>query len=54
MGGASGFERAMDNLGAVGGPLWAITLVGLVGVQRAIIFAICRMPRTQCGMRATG
>ena len=34
MGGAYGFERAMDNLGAVGGRLRAITLVGLIGVQR--------------------
>jgi MFS family permease len=33
---AYGFERAMDNLGAIGGPLLAIFLVGLVGVRSAI------------------
>src|SRR5437870_4162812 len=33
---AYGFERAMDNLGAIGGPLLAIMLVGLVGVRSAI------------------
>ena len=33
---AYGFERAMDNLGAIGGPLLAIALVGLVGVRAAI------------------
>ena len=33
---AYGFERAMDNLGAIGGPLLAIALVGLVGVRVAI------------------
>src|SRR5215210_3882965 len=30
---AYGFERAMDNLGAVGGPLLALALVELVGVR---------------------
>jgi dipeptide/tripeptide permease len=32
----AGFERAMDNLGAIRGPLLAIALVGLVGVRAAI------------------
>jgi len=33
---AYGFERAMDNLGAVGGPLLALGLVSAVGVRTAI------------------
>ena len=33
---AYGFERAMDNLGAIAGPLQAIGLVGTVGVRWAI------------------
>jgi MFS family permease len=33
---AYGFERAMDNLGAIGGPLLAIGLVALVGTRGAI------------------
>jgi MFS family permease len=33
---AYGFERAMDNLGAIGGPLLALALVGLLGVRSAI------------------
>ncbi|MEI8105641.1 MAG: MFS transporter [Actinomycetes bacterium] len=33
---AYGFERAMDNLGAIGGPLLALGLVALVGVRAAI------------------
>ncbi len=33
---AYGFERAMDNLGAIVGPLLAIGLVGAVGVRWAI------------------
>ena len=33
---AYGFERAMDNLGAIGGPLLAIGLIALVGVRAAI------------------
>ena len=33
---AYGFERAMDNLGAIGGPLLAIGLVAVVGVRTAI------------------
>ena len=37
---AYGFERAMDNLGAIGGPLLAIALVGLVGVRSAILLSI--------------
>jgi MFS family permease len=37
---AYGFERAMDNLGAVGGPLLALGLVRLVGVRTAILLSI--------------
>ncbi len=33
---AYGFERMMDNLGAVGGPLLALLLVALVGIRWAI------------------
>src|SRR5215216_1961297 len=33
---AYGFERAMDNLGAIGGPLLALALVSVVGVRTAI------------------
>jgi MFS family permease len=33
---AYGFERAMDNLGAIGGPLLAILLVTAVGIRGAI------------------
>jgi MFS family permease len=33
---AYGFERAMDNLGAIGGPLLALFLVGFVGARTAI------------------
>lgn len=33
---AYGFERAMDNLGAIGGPLLALALVSLLGVRGAI------------------
>jgi MFS family permease len=36
---AYGFERAMDNLGAIGGPLLAIGLVALVGVREAILIS---------------
>ena len=37
---AYGFERAMDNLGAIGGPLLAIALVGVIGVRSAILLSI--------------
>ena len=37
---AYGFERAMDNLGAIGGPVLAIALVALVGVRTAIVLSI--------------
>lgn len=37
---AYGFERAMDNLGAVGGPLLALALLSLVGVRAAILLSI--------------
>jgi MFS family permease len=36
---AYGFERAMDNLGAIGGPLLGLALVGLVGVREAILLS---------------
>jgi MFS family permease len=37
---AYGFERAMDNLGAIVGPLLALVLVGLVGVRTAILVSV--------------
>jgi MFS family permease len=37
---AYGFERAMDNLGAIGGPLLALILVSLLGVRTAIILSV--------------
>lgn len=37
---AYGFERAMDNAGAVGGPLLALALVSIVGVREAILLSI--------------
>jgi len=37
---AFGYERAMDNLGAIGGPLLAIALVALVGVRTAIMLSV--------------
>jgi MFS family permease len=37
---AYGFERAMDNLGAVGGPLLALALVGAYGVRTAIELSV--------------
>lgn len=37
---AFGFERAMDNLGAIGGPLLALALVAAVGVRTAILLSI--------------
>jgi len=37
---AYGFERAMDNLGAIGGPLPALALVSLVGVRTAIALSV--------------
>jgi MFS family permease len=37
---AYGFERAMDNLGAIAGPLLALVLVGLVGVRAAIALSV--------------
>ena len=36
---AYGFERAMDNLGAIGGPLLALGLVAVVGVRSAILLS---------------
>jgi len=36
---AYGFERAMDNLGAIGGPLLALALVAFVGVRTAILLS---------------
>lgn len=37
---AYGFERMMDNLGAIGGPLLALGLVALVGVRTAIALSV--------------
>ena len=37
---AYGFERAMDNLGAVGGPILALLLVAAVGVREAILLSV--------------
>ena len=37
---AYGFERAMDNLGAVGGPLLALLLVSVVSIRTAILLSI--------------
>lgn len=37
---AYGFERAMDNLGAIGGPLLAIALVALVGTRDAMLASV--------------
>ena len=37
---AYGFERAMDNLGAIAGPLLALALVGLIGVREAILLSV--------------
>jgi MFS family permease len=37
---AYGFERAMDNLGAIVGPLLALVLVATVGVRSAILLSI--------------
>ena len=37
---AYGFERAMDNFGAIIGPLLAVLLVSLVGVREAILWSI--------------
>lgn len=37
---AYGFERAMDNLGAIGGPLLALGLVAAVGVREAILLSV--------------
>ncbi len=37
---AYGFERTMDNLGAIGGPLLALGLVSLVGVRTAILLSV--------------
>jgi MFS family permease len=37
---AYGFERALDNLGAIGGPLLAIALVAAIGVRSAILVSI--------------
>jgi MFS family permease len=37
---AYGFERMMDNLGAVGGPILALVLVSAVGVRTAILLSV--------------
>lgn len=62
---AYGFERAMDNLGAIIGPLLALILVAAVGVRTAIlvsvlpgllaaaaiVYAIRHIPRHHTGQR---
>jgi MFS family permease len=37
---AYGFERAMDNLGAIGGPLLALGLVSVFSVRTAIVLSV--------------
>ena len=37
---AYGFERAMDNAGAIAGPLLALGLISLVGVREAILLSV--------------
>jgi MFS family permease len=37
---AFGYHRAMDNLGALGGPLLAIGLVALVGIRTSILISV--------------
>jgi MFS family permease len=37
---AYGFERAMDNLGAIGGPLLALALIAVFSVRTAILLSI--------------
>jgi MFS family permease len=37
---AYGFERALDNAGAIAGPLLALLLVSLVGVRQAILLSV--------------
>jgi MFS family permease len=37
---AYGFERAADNLGAIGGPLLAIGLVAAVGIRAAMLVSV--------------
>jgi MFS family permease len=40
LGRAYGFERAMDNAGAIAGPLLALLLVSLVGIRQAILLSV--------------
>ena len=37
---AYGFERAMDNLGAVFGPILALALVAAIGIREAILLSV--------------
>src|SRR4029450_12143929 len=37
---AYGFERAMDNAGAIAGPLLALGLIAVVGVREAILLSV--------------
>ena len=37
---AYGLERAMDNLGAIGGPLLGLALVGAVGIRTTILLSV--------------
>jgi MFS family permease len=37
---AYGFERAMDNAGAIAGPLLALALISVVGIREAILISV--------------
>jgi len=49
---AYGFERMMDNLGAIGGPILALVLVAAFSVRTAILISI--IPRSLDAPRAGG
>ena len=42
---AYGFERMMDNLGAIGGPILALALVAAFSVRTAILLSISHRSR---------
>lgn len=48
---AYGFERAMDNAGAVFGPLLALALVAVIGTREAILVSVLLQPRGHIGLR---
>jgi MFS family permease len=41
---AYGYERTMDNLGAIGGPILAVVLVALFSVRTAILISVVPGP----------